>query len=315
MRPHRAFALLAALLPTPALLAQDIPAPAAAMAPWIQVELIVFRNLDTSTAGDEQWPAKPALGYPEPLHFLREAAPAAPPGSAPTGATPAASGTLPPLAFARLPREQSLLRDAAARIGNSPNYRLLAQLAWRQPAPAAGTTEHVVVTGGTAHGEHRELEGYVSLSRTNFTHVATHLWLNDFDYPAAGGSGTSGTGAEGVTLPPVPQPPVAAAADPFAPAALPLEASAGAAPGAAAPERMAAEGAPPGITVEPARATRSVLLSASRRVAPGEVHYIDHPLFGAILKIEPWDPDAASSPGADAPDGAAQPGAAPQASR
>ena len=42
MRLHRAFALLAALLSTPALRAQDIPTPAAIMAPWIQVELIVF---------------------------------------------------------------------------------------------------------------------------------------------------------------------------------------------------------------------------------------------------------------------------------
>jgi hypothetical protein len=64
------------------------------------------------------------------------------------------------------------------------------------------------------------------------------------------------------------------------------------------------------ISVEPARALRSVLLEASRRVAPGEVHYIDHPLFGAVLKVEPWDPDAAANP---APVPAPAPGAQPVA--
>ena len=62
------------------------------------------------------------------------------------------------------------------------------------------------------------------------------------------------------------------------------------------------------ISVEPARALRSVLLEASRRIAPGEVHYIDHPLFGAVLKVEPWDPDAAANP---APAPAPAPGAQP----
>ena len=302
MRPHRAFALLAALLPTPALLAQDIPAPAAAMAPWIQVELIVFRNLDTSSAADEQWPAQPTLAYPDAVRFLLE------PASTPLQDAPAAARAVEsaaataPVPFALLGSSESLLGDAAARIAGSQNHRVLAHLSWRQPAPGNGA-EHILVTGGRPWGEHRELEGYISVSRANFVHVATHLWLNDFADAAAGQPPAVGAG---VALPPVPRPPqpvpapqttLAAVADPLSTDAAPMTATDTAAP--------AAEDS---ISVEPARALRSVLLEASRRIAPGEVHYIDHPLFGAVLKVEPWDPDAGANP---APASAPAPGAQP----
>lgn len=287
MRAHRAFALLAALLPTPALLAQDSPAAAAtpAPAPWIQVDLIVFRNLDAASAADERWPAQPALRYPESLRFLIDPAGSPDAGSpAPGTGAAGANGTVArPVPFALLAPSESLLGDAAARIAGSQNYRLLTHLSWRQPAPG-NAAEHVLVTGGRTWGEHRELEGYVSLSRANFVHVATHLWLNDF--------AESGTGGDGVALPPLPRPPQSLPA----PEVPPLAA---AEPVAGEPAPVTtADAATPGqpVGVEPARAQRSVLLEASRRLAPGEVHYIDHPLFGAVLKVEPWDPDAVETP-------------------
>jgi hypothetical protein len=309
MRLHRAFALLAALLSTPALRAQDIPTPAAIMAPWIQVELIVFRNLDTAGAADEQWPAQPALAYPDTLRFLLDPADVPATDSPAPAATTATTAQEPvaataPVPFALLASPESLLGDAAARLAGSPGHRVLAHLSWRQPAPGHGA-EHILVTGGRPWGEHRELEGYVSVSRANFVHVATHLWLNDFADAAAGQAPPVGAG---VALPPVPRPPqpepvpqatFAAIADPSAAEAAPMTASDTAAP--------AADDA---ISVEPARALRSVLLEASRRVAPGEVHYIDHPLFGVVLKVEPWDPLGAANPQAFP---AATPGAQPAA--
>lgn len=300
MRPHRAFALLAALLPTPALLAQDISAPGAAAAPWIQVELIVFRNLDSSSAADEQWPAQPALAYPESVRFLLD--PAAAAQQAPAAAD--STGIPAPVPFALLGPADGLLGDAGARLAGSQNYRVLTHLSWRQPAPG-NAAEHVLVTGGRPWGEHWELEGYVSVSRANFVHVATKLWLNDFADAAAGQAPAVG---EGVALPPVPRAPrpllapqatLAAGAEPLPADAAPMTAT-----------DTGTQAAGQTIGVEPARALRSVLLAASRRVAPGEVHYIDHPLFGAVLKVEPWDPDASANP-ATGP--ATAPGAPPAA--
>ena len=38
---------------------------------------------------------------------------------------------------------------------------------------------------------------------------------------------------------------------------------------------------------------RHVLLSESRRMRPGELHYLDHPWLGILVRIEPVDaPDA-----------------------
>jgi len=308
MRPHRAFALLAALLPTPALLAQDVPAAPTGAAPWIQVDLIVFRNLDTSSAADEQWPAQPALAYPGSLRFLLDPA-GAPVADAPAPATTASTTQQPataktPVPFALLGSSDSLLGDAAARIAGSQNHRVLAHLSWRQPAPGNGA-EHILVTGGRPWGEHRELEGYVSVSRANFVHVATHLWLNDFADAAAGQAPAVG---EGVALPPVPRPPQPLPAPETTLGADTAPVTADAAPMTATD--TATPAAADSISVEPARALRSVLLEASRRVAPGEVHYIDHPLFGAVLKVEPWDPVAAANP---QPVPAPTPGAQPAA--
>lgn len=298
MKPLQALALLAALLPSPALLAQDGTAASATAAPWIQVELLVFRNLDTSSAADEQWPAQPTLAYPDAVRFLLE--PASTPAQDPPPAALAAesAAATAPVPFALLGTSESLLGDAAARIAGSQNYRVLAHLSWRQPAPG-NRAEHILVTGGRPWGEHRELEGYVSVSRANFVHVATQLWLNDFADAASDQAPAPGTG---MALPPVPRPPqpVPAPQSTLAEITDPLSAD-----GAAVTATdTAAPAADDPISVEPTRAVRSVRLDASRRVAPGEVHYIDHPLFGALLKVEPWDPDAipatepAQAPGA-----------------
>jgi len=290
--------LLAGLLLAPATLRAQPALPAAEA--WIQVELLVFRNLGPASATDEQWPARPVLGYPPRLEFLTEPALSATspaPGAPvpePLAVTPAAA-----VPFALLDSGQRGLRDAAARIESSTNYRLLTYAAWRQPAPSPGATDNVVVNGGAVHGEHRELEGYVALTRANFMHVQTHLWLNEF--AAAGDPAAASPGAEtaGVALPPLPAAPLASAPEPppvpgDIGAPQPVEATTASDSGTSA-------AAGEDISVEPARATRSVVLKAQRRVAPGEVHYIDHPLFGAIMTIEPWDPDAATPAPSPAP--------------
>lgn len=319
-------------------------------APWVQVECIVFRQLDESGAGDEHWPESPALGYPAGLHFLRtpaedaawqsaEAAVAAalqPADVAPftdvaaaatapaTGdaATPAGDALAPPeppRPFVLLTEEQRTLLDAARRLAGSAQLRVLRYAAWRQPITPLGGADRVLLTGGQPVADHFELEGSLAIERTRFLHVSTRLWLNDF--AAASGAATPA----GVELPPVPQPPplplppqpeasglqpgligdaagMAPPADPAA-AAMPAEDATGEATAAAtlAPE-------PP----PPLRAQRTVSLELARRVRLGELHYFDHPLFGVLIRIQPWDP---AQPALPPPDGStpAQPGMAPAA--
>ncbi len=294
---QRASALLAVLLLATAALplrAQPLvadpadttaPAPAgpevAAPAPWVQVEVIVFRHLDTSSAGNERWPEDPVLSYPEPLFAFDD--PSAGATAAPVVSLPDASAPTEPVPFRLLDASQQLLVDAAARIGESPNYRLLRHLAWRQPAPD-GSVTHLLLTGGAQHGEHHELEGSLTIGGSDAVEATLGLWLNDFAPPQV----VEGKPPTGVVLPAVPLT--------GTPHNSPADASLAFAP------------LEPAITIEPARAARSVTLNGSRRLAPGELHYLDHPLFGVLLSAIPFDPAAQGAASAEptpaAPDSA-----------
>jgi hypothetical protein len=305
MTPHRPTAfrtLLCALALLPGSLRAQTTEPGAE-APWLQIEAVVFRQLDTALAADERWPEQPVLGYPPGLHFLIEpgtpshaaalaeqeiAAALAAEDTSLAPANPAATS----VAAAELPRlrlagANTLLADAAARIARSAQYRLIAHYAWRQPAPDAAHPEHVLLAGGVAAGEHFEQEGYLTLSRSRFWHVETRLWLNDFPEP-----GRVSTSAPAVTLPEVPKPPsLLSSASDILDQSVEVDAftSAGDADSGTPP---AAAGA---ITIEPPRPLRTVVLQAAQRVNPGELHYIDHPLFGVLLTIRPYDPLAPAS--------------------
>lgn len=272
--------LLASSIPAAAQTELEVPAMAAgttggselAQAAWVQIEMIVFRQLDTTSAGDERWPDRPNLFYPEPLRRLDEPVT----GKEATLADSNPSLTSEPPAFRQLDATQRVLEREAVRIGASPAYRLLTYRAWRQPA-ADATTTHLLITGGATHGEHHELEGSVTIRNIDAPEALLNLWLNDFV--------TSTTGAEaqiGVELPAIPPPPVIEWSEPVDNDGAMTEGGqeAPATPSATSPE-------PEGSSGEPVRATRSVVLRTARRLAPGELHYIDHPLFGVLITATP----------------------------
>lgn len=302
---------------------------------WIQVELIVYRSLDTASAQDEVWPTDPAIGYPEPLEILHD--PDAEAQDAP-GAAGGAQPAVDPAAMAELqqaiaaedafladadetaerpyqllPDEALQLTDAAKRIRGSRGYRLLRHLGWRQPKPPRDQSVSVLVTGGDARADHFELEGYITVSRSAFLHVAPTLWLNDFTPEASDGTyAESGREAPGgVLLPEIPRPEVQAADPALAgPPSVTGEATA-LPPATMTPPReepppdasveevsaadpavasAAAVEANEAIAAEPLRSQRTVVMSASRRVKIGELHYIDHPLFGLLVQITAYEP-------------------------
>lgn len=284
MNMRRLLGLLATMLPvvlTPCAYAQPtlgtpsptVPVQAAAedgtraQPPWIQVEVIVLRQLDTSSAGNERWPDDPRPSYPQPLRFLED-----PQATGSNGNLPAIDDPAPgPAPFRLLDANDRLLGDAAARISHSAGYRLLQYLAWRQPAPE-GVATHLLVTGGAAWAEHHELEGSVTIGGNETVQASIQLWLNDFDTASA----ADDSGRVGVALPDVPTPPVA-----FAEATDDLL-------------LPPVEEAP--LRVEPVRAARSIPLNATRELEWGKLNYIDHPLFGVLIMAVPFDPEATSEP-------------------
>lgn len=288
MNVRRLLGLLAIMLPAalaPCSFAQpalETPSPAVPMQAstedgarvqpsWIQVEVIVLRQLDTSSAGNERWPDDPQLSYPQPLRFLED-----PQATGSNSNPPVIEGTVSgPAPFRLLDANDRLLGDAAARISHSAGYRLLQYLAWRQPAPE-GVATHLLVTGGATQAEHHELEGSMTISGSATVQASVRLWLNDFDTTGV----ADGSGRAGIALPDVPTPPALPA--PFAESTDDLLPS------------PPVEDAP--LRVEPVRAARSVPLSATRELEWGKLNYIDHPLFGVLIMMTPFNPEAASEP-------------------
>jgi hypothetical protein len=288
------------------------PAPAPAEASWVQYELIAFRPVEPM-ASDETWPVEALPGYPPQIGFLLE--PGSPAheaalrarefdlslqGEAGTAAQPVdpLGAELPRL---RLSGVDTVLAPVADRIGNSREYRLLGHYAWRQPLPAAGQAEHLLITGGAASGDHFELEGYITLSRSRFLHVDTTLWLNELLPP--GSPAPEGS----VELPALPKPQLPEQ-EPLLPEAAPPLDPAAAEPGLAG---VPTNTEPAALMVEAQHARSSIVLRASRRLAGNTAYYIDHPRLGLILSARPWDPAApppapaeespASAPSAPAP--------------
>jgi hypothetical protein len=308
---------------------------------WIQVELIAYRNLDTTSAGDEGWPNDPVIGYPEALEILYDPDAEAQGIPEPVGVQPAAD----PAAIAeiqqaisaeddfladaeaegerpyqRLPVEALQLNDAAKRIRGSRHYRLLSHMGWRQPKPPREQSVSVLVTGGDGKADHFELEGYITVSRSAFLHVAPTLWLNDFA-PEASGGAQAEPGQEapgGVLLPDIPRPEAWAMAPMTADGSAPPGEANGmprdvmtSTTGTSPPDAPVVEASPAdpavanvsavhpdeAIAAEPLRSQRTAVMRASRRAKIGELHYIDHPLFGLLVQITAYEPGAAEGEG------------------
>jgi len=110
---------------------------------WYAVELIVFANLDASSAGDERWPVDPGTPTLEGAVELLDA-------SGPDAVQPGLR-----LAFQRLTGKALQLNSEWARLRRSATYRPLLHIAWRQPglARAEARAVHLRRRAGAPTGD------------------------------------------------------------------------------------------------------------------------------------------------------------------
>lgn len=158
-----------------------------------------------------------------------------------------------PQSFQSVPAGERFLNRIAGSVRISSNYRMLDHLAWRQPM-IEGNDWPILIQAGEQYGDAFELDGVLTFSRSRFLHVDADLWFTRF--------AEADTGPESSTLPEGITPEQARAF----------------------PELLAA-----------ARAEQRFLpihthrLDESRRMRREENHYIDHPYFGVIVRIERFD--------------------------
>ena len=294
--------VLLTLLAGEAALAQD--------SRWFRVELLIFTNPSTPEAPAgaaiaEQWDATPPLAYPDAARFLIDPAQvrnnaATYPGTSELDqygrqiiVLPAAQGlssTSQPVAanppglprpFVQRPNSYQEFRGKAAVMQRSGGYNVLFHQTWVQPVPPESRALPIVLDRSGDTGQWPQLQGSIKLYLSRYLQVETRLWLN-----------TAGTYLPGNWQMPAPPlgPPSLVIEEPF--------------PELAASPTMPDSAQPPSQTL-PGEAVvaveeevlletgplypyrHAVLLQQKRRMRSNEVHYIDHPLFGLVIKFTP----------------------------
>jgi Peptidoglycan-binding protein, CsiV len=150
--------------------------------------------------------------------------------------------------FALLADNERLLNAHAATLSKG-GYSLLYHQAWRQMI--YGQKTNIAISGGKTFNGHQELEGSIALSVGQYLKLHTNLWLSQFA-PAGANIATPNHTQAWPALP-----------------------------------------SPPNIfTHEDAKnqdylVKRIVKLNQERSMRSNEIHYIDHPLLGIIVKIVP----------------------------
>lgn len=296
------------ILSAAALLAAGSPAVARAQdaeeLTWYAVEVIIFERSSDIGRDAELWPAEPGLpdiagavelsleGLSPQAPGAQAQSPPAPPGEAPEAGAMAVDASM-PRAFQLLPASQFRLTDAWRRLDRSGAYRPLLHVAWIQPGYTAENARLVHVRNdnaglgavtsmsGTDAGplpalnggggaltlsapirvardrSKAAIDGTLKVHRARYLHVEADLL---YYRPLPADADVNGAGTPGLPD----------------------------SPDTALIEQLLAEGdATP----------RLFRLSESRRMRSRELHYLDHPLFGALVEIWPVElPEPAPVP-------------------
>lgn len=242
-----------------------------------QVELIVFERSDGALGSGESWQKNIELKYPEKWQRLfspEEAAGAK--GISPTQSDdflqalaqerePSQPMTTPANAeqdyFIYLPTEKRSLKNTRDAIARRNQYRILFHETWLQPLEAIEKARPLILHGGRQYGDYYELQGTLTVGISRFLHVQTDLWLSEFSADEFENSPYS------IHLPQEPKD---------------------------QPQNQIQNeweeepiGAPEEFTTPDYRVNQAVVLRQKRRMRSGELHYLDHPRLGVLIKIIP----------------------------
>ena len=163
---------------------------------------------------------------------------------------PGSAGTL---AFNRVDDVSSLISTLRS-LRRSSRYEVLDSYSWIQPIDNEQTP--IMIQAGDRFDDRFELEGTLAFSRSRYLHVAADLWYTTFENR---GMGTTPFASDVIST-------------------LDTEVLADY-EDLVAVERRRGQYAP----------ARTHRMSQSRRMRSSEVHYLDHPLFGVIVRINRYE--------------------------
>lgn len=262
---------------------------------WYQVEMIVFvRKTDL---GQEHWPSNIKLRYPNNWVELKDPNVTSASGTMtsgtmnsgenPTGAIAdtqtAATNTAIDLTkeeFYLLPSSERQLNAEATKLVRDSRFEVVFHQAWRQVIGHKNQAKNIIITGGKQFGQHQELEGTINLSVATYLKLQTNLWFSQFDV---------NIGQEQTI--PWPEIPVRPNYNKFTNSGLTLDADVELAQALAKENNSWNNG---DSTINPAEqdafVTRQIILvKQARDMRSDELHYVDHPVVGIIIKVTPYN--------------------------
>jgi hypothetical protein len=240
--------------------------------------MIVFARRNATT--EEQWPKAIKLRYPTRWIELKD----------PTKTqTQTSTGDNPPISdftkesYWQLPANERNLNNQARILERNPGYQVLFHQAWRQEITNAKQAFSLLVSGGQAYGKHLELEGSITLSVAPYLKISTNLWFSQFDVNL--GELEPNSEIEQKTWPEIPLRPNYVAHN--RPMSLDMdinqELSANTLGNTAITANLMSD-----EEKEPYIPRQIVLMQQERDMRSNEIHYLDHPLLGIIIKIVPY---------------------------
>ncbi len=167
--------------------------------------------------------------------------------------------------------EQPRLTDELARLARRRNFQLVWGGHWLQAVPARNAAQPLHLRGGQEYGERSELEGSISVGVGRYLHLGLDLWYHD---PAF---------SQQAALPPAqPTEPEQGLQTPLGESMSPVSTALEPLPELPRPEPVQMDSAD-------VFTPRYMYLNAKRRMRSGDLHYIDHPKFGVLVRIDRLD--------------------------
>ena len=221
---------------------------------WYTVSMVIFKNPYAKANGDP-WsrPDRLELSIPEQtVEFITEGDPA-------------------DTAFVEQPLIDPEFLSIVGKLDSNQNYRIYSSKSWRQPGYSRQTPIPVRTRAGRSYGDNYLLEGTVAVTAAKFLHFQSNLWMSEYQELAEPlapesiseqWSTVSSSGNEVIASNSLGEPQSVA-------------------PGAAAEEPAPS----PYDALGNYTRLQATALQESRRMESGELHYLDHPLFGILVKV------------------------------
>ena len=224
--------------------------------PWYQVALVIFKHKN-SPMGNETWPTPSSLALSFPKGILSLEPPSETGGDW--------------VAFRAGAPEDEEFKQALRSITLSSNYEIMVKASWNQPALDNEQALPVLIQAGNEFGGYHELEGSITLVVSRYLHFKADLWLSEYiqkvemiapwwessnaiSHHLDGSDSLSDTGEE------------------------------------LAYQEIDFGAQTYSETVTRYEPVRTVILNESRRMRSGEMHSLDNPMFGVLVKVTPYKP-------------------------